>query len=479
MPVALAPAPRELTGTRLIHYGPAWDAELEETRATPEGPVAVLVCHGMGQQVRYETISQVAEAIRTEAREQGATVSPVEVHLCDENSSFLARAEIQWTDTAQQAHNVHVYEAYWAPLTEGQVSYWDTIKFLLLAAAKGLWFSRPFSARRFERWMFGGPKPLVIRRATFVALLVTAAVVLAQAAIIGFVFFELATQYKAVLAQSMPGLHFHDVLSVAGWCDILRRCLGWLGPFFPGHAILLHTSPLARAWWVALAKLVLWIAAIGEALVARYFIVEFVGDVAAYVSPYKDSKFDELRQKIQAVGLSVGKVIYGFGARTANVPDYRKVVVVGHSLGSVLAYDTLDALINQDNVSEPASQRGVVARTRALVTFGSPLDKTAFIFRMQARSGEGWIREQMVASAQPLIVSYALYRPPTFEWVNIWSPMDIISGELNYYDDPGFPPNRPPCVVNLRDPQANIPLYAHVQYWGNEALRKQLYRFVS
>ena len=479
MPVALAPAPRELTGTRLIHYGPAWDAELEETRATPEGPVAVLVCHGMGQQVRYETISSVAEAILTEAGEQGATVSPVEVHLCDENSSFLARAEIKWTDAAKQEHNVHVYEAYWAPLTEGRVSYWDTIKFLLSAAANGLWYSRPFSPRRFERWMFGGPKPLVIKRATFPALLAAAAVVLAQAAIIGFAFFELATQYKAVLAQPMPGLHFHSLLSIVGWCDILRRCLGWLGPFFPGHGILLHTSPWARAWWAALAKLAIWIAAIAEAFVARYFIVEYVGDVAAYVSPYKDSKFDELRQKIQAVGLSVGKVIYGFGARTANVPDYRKVVMVGHSLGSVLAYDTLDALINQDNVSEPAARRNVVARTRALVTFGSPLDKTAFIFRMQARSDQDWIREQLAASVQPLIVSYALYRPPSFEWVNIWSPMDIISGELTYYDDPGLPPNRPPCVQNMRDPQANIPLYAHVQYWGNEALRKQLYGFIS
>jgi hypothetical protein len=476
---ALAPARRELTGTRLIHYGPAWDAALEATSATPEGPVAVLVCHGMGQQVRYETISSVAEAILIEAREQGATISPVEVHLCEENNSLLARAEIQWTDAAKQEHNVHVYEAYWAPLTEGQVSYWDTIKFLLLAAAKGLWFSRPFSSRRFERWMFGGPKPLVIRRATFLALLVIVGVVVSQVAIIGFVLLQLAAQYKAVLAQPTPGLYIHDLIHVLGWWKILHRWVRWIGPFLPGHAVLFHPPLFVRAWWAALAKLVIWILAIAEALGARYFIVEFVGDVAAYVSPYKDSKFDELRQKIQAVGLSVGKVIYGFGPRTANVPDYRKVVVVGHSLGSVLAYDTLDALINQDNVSAPAARRGVVERTRALVTFGSPLDKTAFIFRMQARSGEAWIREQMVASAQPLIVSYALFRPPSFAWVNIWSPMDIISGELNYYDDPLIPPNDPHRVQNVRDKQANIPLYAHVQYWGNEALRKQLYGFVS
>jgi hypothetical protein len=35
------------------------------------------------------------------------------------------------------------------------------------------------------------------------------------------------------------------------------------------------------------------------------------------------------------------------------------------------------------------------------------------------------------ASVQPIIVSYELYRPPGFEWINIWSKMDIIGSELN------------------------------------------------
>src|SRR5580700_9146404 len=97
----LAPDPtptrRELRGTPLIHYGPAWDSALESSRGTSADPVAVLVCHGMGQQVRYETISQVAELIRTEAVTQGGAVSPVEVHLSECDGTFLARAELQWT----------------------------------------------------------------------------------------------------------------------------------------------------------------------------------------------------------------------------------------------------------------------------------------------------------------------------------------------------------------------------------------------
>lgn len=86
------------------------------------------------------------------------------------------------------------------------------------------------------------------------------------------------------------------------------------------------------------------------------------------------------------------------------------------------------------------------------------------------------------AEFQPLIVSYEDYRPPTFSWVNIWSRMDIISGSLEYYEDPPtkvpqIPPER--RVHNFHDPQAWVPFAAHVQYWHGKLLRQQLYRYVS
>jgi hypothetical protein len=457
-----------VTGTPLIHYGATWNPSAE----LAEGPdnVAVLVCHGMGQQVRYETISAVAEAIQTEADEQGGKVSPVEVHLSEENESFLARAELTWRDKKQVEHCVHVYEAYWAPLTEGKVTYWDTIKFLLQAGCNGLRCSKPFVKSTFHRWMFGGPKTMSIGRASFFGLCCVLAFVLAQVGIIGYVSMELAYKYKAVLSQDPPS---------GSTVGFFHAWLKWLTPLLPQHEILLHHGQIDRVWLYALGQLLFWIFLIVEAFLARYFIVEFVGDVAAYVSPYKDSKFEEVRQKIQKVGLDVGKIIYGFGKPLPTVPKYEKIIVVGHSLGSVLAYDTLNALINLDNVSSDEDGRGVAKRTRALITFGSPLDKTAFVFRMQAKNDQDWIREQLVASVQPLIVDYDRYRRKNFHWINIWSPWDIISGSLDYYDDPDMPVTDPRHVNNMADPQAWIPLAAHVQYWGNEMLRKQLYKYVS
>jgi hypothetical protein len=459
-----------LKGTRLVHYGPTWDESLEKTRETSDGPVAVLVCHGMGQQVKYETISAVAEAILREAQALGGAVTPVEVHLSEENGQFLARAEIKWIDKDGRKHEAHVYEAYWAPVTEGRVTYWDTVNFLLHAAGNGLRYSRPFMASSFDRWIFGGHKTMRIGGLTFLALICVLLFLALQVGIIGYVALELAQQYRSILSQPLP------TVAANGF---LHAWFKWLAPLFPGHEVLLHFDHLDRAWWSALGYLVLWFVSIAEAFAARYFIVEYAGDVAAYISPYKASKFDEIRHRIQQIGLDVGKAIYGFGAGIPTVPNYRKVVLVGHSLGSVLAYDTLNALINQDNVSAPENRRQVGARTRALITLGSPLDKTAFVFRMQPRNEQDWIREQLAASVQPLIVSYELYRPASFEWVNIWSKMDIVSGALDYYDDPAVSPKDPRHVQNMIDPEARRPLLAHLQYWTDELLRRQLYRLVS
>ncbi len=279
----------------------------------------------------------------------------------------------------------------------------------------------------------------------------------------------LIQRYQQALSKPLPDICFGRFGSAV---------LHWVGPLIPGHETLFSGS-FDSHWWRALACLLLWLLIIVEVLLARYFLIEYVGDVAAYISPYKDSKFEDIRDKIQRVGLNVGKVIYGFERSGSTVPRYEQVVIAGHSLGSLLAYDTLNALINLDNTADKSDRRDVVRRTRALITFGSPLDKTAFIFRTQIGGHIDWVREQLAASVQPLILDYAQYRPPTFHWINIWSPLDIISGELNYYDDPtATVTNVPPAIINMVDPQARVPIIAHVEYWQNNLLAAQLYRSV-
>ncbi len=83
-------------------------------------------------------------------------------------------------------------------------------------------------------------------------------------------------------------------------------------------------------------------------------------------------------------------------------------------------------------------------RTKALVTFGSPLNKTAFFFTIQAKDSLH-IRERLAATVQPLITSYQRFR--NLAWINVYSPHDIISGSLRFYDWPGT--HIPPAVDNI------------------------------
>lgn len=197
-------------------------------------------------------------------------------------------------------------------------------------------------------------------------------------------------------------------------------------------------------------------------------IVEYPGDVAIYVAPNKLDRFDEARQKIKQLALDSLMPLYSACGATPDVPLYSQVAVVGHSLGSVIAYDTLNKLLTLDKLLN--NQFGVASRTCLLETFGSPLDKTAFFFSYQGTENFN-IREQLAACVQPLIQSYGGYRK--FPWINVYSRNDIISGQLKFYDvnppnsaDPraAFP------VGNIPDPEAIVPLVAHVDYWKNRTL---------
>lgn len=450
--------------------------EPSRAEAAPQGEpvrrVAFLIVHGMGQQVPFETLSVLGQALITKDEERerkcgeprpartaaDPAVSVRRVKLTQEDGApDLSRVEVQFRH--EKPVDVHLYESYWAPLTEGQISFLQTVKFLYLAAWNGMltYFrirhrkscdpSQPAPPepkdrqRHFDRWMFGRFHDMPISRATFWTLL-------------GMVLLISLLLIPALLAFTPTGVSLLQRFGLWLWHGTLHWRWWWRCAL--GLLVVLF---LAAAWWT------------------RYFVVEYVGDVAIYVSSYKVSRFQGIRDQIQQAVRAVAHEIYAAGLVDKSHPPYDEVVIVGHSLGSVIAYDALNEAINWDEV-ECAFRRRVVPRTTRLITFGSPLDKTAFLFRTQVSSARN-LREALAARQQPLILNYARYRPKkTFSWINIWSSRDIISGHLDYYDIPKDEANGDPAynaVENRPDPQARLPLLAHMQYWENEALHKALY----
>jgi hypothetical protein len=201
--------------------------------------------------------------------------------------------------------------------------------------------------------------------------------------------------------------------------------------------------------------------------VIRSFMIEYVGDVVAYVNAHEASEFHDIREAIRKVAHDLCAAVYALRRPDDDTaPLYSRIVMAGHSLGSVIAYDTLNRLLLEDSWKPHPD---VLTRTAALVTFGSPLDKTAFIFRSQ-KPVEAEVREALAAGVQPLIAEAGYRRP--LKWFNLWSAQDWISGRLRYYDE--NPPVAAWQVNNTEDEYADVPLLAHVMYWRSPQLARAL-----
>lgn len=223
---------------------------------------------------------------------------------------------------------------------------------------------------------------------------------------------------------------------------------------------------------------VTWLLLFGAALFLRAFLVQYIGDVAIYVSPQVVDRFFDLRIRIRGVVRRAARAVY------ACLDDhggflYDGVVVVGHSLGSVVVYDVLNRLINEDMLAdappikcddEVMEDLDVCGRTRLLLTFGSPLDKTAFVFA-QHKLQAGSERDALAASVQPLITAER-----SFPWINLWTPFDILGGHLDFYDTPRHDPSpNQERVLNVVDEEAMTPFAAHTEFWHNQLLYEKMY----
>lgn len=470
-------------------------------------PSAVLVFHGIGEEVRFETLGRAASLILVEATQRGGQDVSVVIRPVpkDQNASGLdVRAELTWTELDAKTQTrirrqVHVYEAYWAPLTAGKISYFDTMGFLVEAGWNGLRGAFLSGERgRFKRWMFGGFKEMRISAGTvpllafliFLVGAVAAIIAMAASAAAGVV--EKVGQGGADGFQSAANFIYGQIAKP--WNNVLElpwMAMNWLHPPSLPPDWLKHIefnkNIVKERWWECLIAFAVWGFLVWGGLRLRSILTSYAGSLVAYLSPYKDSKWDDLRSNIQQVGMNAGRLVLDGYLYSKWIPEYEKIVFVAHSLGSVIAYDTLNALINceaakrADGAVNPA-----VERIKSLITLGSPLDKTAFLFRVQFKVSpdrldqEGELRETMVCAVQPLITDYDLYRfktpsPHRPKWINLWSKKDIISGKLEYYDDPNISPNEPRHIQNLVDPEASKWIVAHNQYWTNKLLRKTVY----
>lgn len=157
--------------------------------------------------------------------------------------------------------------------------------------------------------------------------------------------------------------------------------------------------------------------------------------------------------------------------------DYDEVLVAGHSLGSVIAYDSLSQLIVRNLAKDPSLKDVPLVKVKGLLTFGCPLNKVVYFFRARTnlrttvlgkilytlhsfRLRTGLPPEANPKIAVPYPFPQSIPFAPNFRWYNAYSPFDIISGRMQFYvADRDVPVER-----------GVTPWTAHLSYWENDDL---------
>lgn len=489
--------------------------------------VALVAIHGMGQQLPFETIDDALEGIygpQTTATVRNATAAHVDIQNGRGKSvqgdlEPRLRLDVNGFDAngEQITVGVDVYEVHWSDYTSKAASALETYWFLLATAVAGIAFKivpHRFT-KPYVRWVDGQERKPHIPFGHAVALAVALLDVLALGAIgasfLAVVFYRAAaivielrdiewllepmqsTVNTFFLVEGVSGFILAMVWLIEtqrpmranrsasrsrGLARLTARpvlwlfatAFGWLFFLAPALTIITaigyslgswslgwHISPAFFTGW-PVPETIVWTFGLAGYLLVQHFLTEYVGDVAIYMSSHRVSRFHCIRESILKRSRRTLQGVLGL--------EYHHVVVAAHSLGSVIAYDTINAIF----LSQLAATGNCAAQKVHLVTYGSPLRKRAFLMRKVG--SESPIRAALIGASQPTIAfpNNGTARFKLASWTNVWSRQDWISGELTK-DTFGFDQTATaPRYRNVCETDLSVPLLSHLNYKSGRAV---------
>ena len=467
---------------------------------------AMLVIHGIGEQNPYETLDSFARGVFTFLRDRCGMKPELrsETVAHKDWTQVAIRIDINTEDATGEktAGYVDLYEYYWAPYTEDKISARQTLEWLIRTDLSPL----RYLANNLQELAATDEKKTVWRflwlfireiRRIFLYLPIAAGLIWL---LIWLLRPHSYTQFLQSLAKvfredpwwarpailAFYGLGVFLVIFMikflAQWIkrrgpSMQRRAeVTWFACAVISAALFFWLAVKLPVWsgvsmdpiWQILGSRGMWVVLSAAAFAAawRYVLTKYVGDVAVYVTADAKSGNYEARTKILDGSTEAL-------ARLLASEDYDRVILAGHSLGSVIAYDTVNELITRvtaipgrcGDYPQPPLTMEQLEKLRGLVTFGSPLDKIYYFFRQQVKEDQA-IRAQILSMLHSFRkvssgrdygqfkFSYDLPKLEQLTWLNAWSPLDPVSGKLHFYNvkkqDWFFYP---------------IPGVAHLGYW--------------
>ncbi len=145
--------------------------------------------------------------------------------------------------------------------------------------------------------------------------------------------------------------------------------------------------------------------------VANYILTKIVGDAARYLVPSPENL--EIRDQIKNAGAKLLLRLSRLGSETEQGNEYCRIIVMGHSLGSVVAYDIVQqAWISQYELCGDGGQRSRLGKARIALEQllrsdnvdwqqAQPLQR-AYFNALNSKPESNWLIEHLITCGSPL-----------------------------------------------------------------------------
>jgi|GEM_PF-4941714 len=336
--------------------------------STTQKKMAIVVIHGIGEQKPFETLDSFVKKFAEEYNFKRSKVTLKHNLVWFENWGESCISLIPEDKTYKQ---IDVLEYYWSHMTQRKITMSEVTDWVLNVAR-------------------GGSK------------------------------FHLYQDQQVDISHRDDDALFNDYgeLKISEYLASILCISGWSKPLFKLLFGCKETIPFLRNLKPAFEGVetipVLGLVTKGFGLAGRLLkplfsriMVDYIGDIALYCTTDVKSEYFETRKKILDTAVDKIKLL-------ALNKDYDEILLCGHSLGSVIAYDVIDRLnilMNKTEVIEKDKDNTIMPehapKFRGIITFGSPLDKVAFFFNEYIDQNKQPIRHEIVSQLHTFRRSHA------------------------------------------------------------------------
>jgi hypothetical protein len=495
----------------------AVDREPSAARGSPgERHTSIIYFHGMGTPKRYEELSRVLDTLDRYAEAQADPTGlgklrgqriQLETSTNDggEPIAFIEffRMHLPPTGSPRRIGAFRLYESYWSPAAAGGVSPLQVLDWVLRRAFNPMkvlaspWRAHQRLKRAFLHKLFFDRQAQPVR--LFQAL---------ERTYRTFENMEFRRRYPSgrfrVFLQALQAENPRDMDDLSPLAERWRSALvdeqisvvfisaavfGVLFSFATLAVViacrLLALVVALPAWAVPVvnkssglplyALLPTGLVLLGIGWSARAFFRNFLSDVVFWTTTFeKDVRYQKRRDILYAAEATVRHVV--------SDPACERVVLVAHSLGTAIAYETLLNLgrrstAESKNAAEAPSVGQIgpnLSKLTHLLTFGSPIDRIAYFFNLTYSRYHRFNRvvdDLMGGTGDP---PFRVKKARVLQWINIRDPADPIASRL--FSPRSRIPNREDIAeVAALSSHVPNPVLAHTGYFDSALGAKILF----